>query len=605
MSPPPPPVPPPPAPPPDDPLVGVELNGYQIRSVMAEGGMGKVYLAVHPLVGAKAAIKVMLPQFAADVEQSERFVREARVLATLNHDRILKIMGFGNLEDGRQYMITEHLEGASLERIIEREAPMPPAKALALVDQILDALSAAHAAGVVHRDLKPANVIVKQVGTTTERKLKLLDFGLARARVLQAPVDPSMPLNKASQVMGTPEYMAPEQARGFAPTPASDLYSVGVILFELLTHRLPFLATGVIEMMRHHVSTPPPRVGVLVPSIPPELENLVHQLLSKTPEERGAPAERVRQKVQALLRELAEPEARKLTTGEVKAMPRPGAPTTAEATSRSNPAARVPQPVAESQRSSGNLRPAGPVPEARASGPRPSSSGEARGSSANAGSNRDLKPQITPASPVERDKPPSSGSIPVVTPTAQPKVDPAYAAARERAMPQVKSNNAAFAIAFVLSIGLAVLVGMGLERYLASKRAPTPAPVVAVPVVSTPAAVAPDNPVLDALNAGVEPPDAGAAPVVRDAPVIVATPEARDPQELCKDVAHWRSELLGNVKALMSVYKAEHPGAVTEEPPLKELSELRNKGLAVDAVDACVKLQKGIDAWELKHIKVP
>ena len=587
MSPPPsspPPQPPqqPPQPAEDDPLVGVELNGYQIRSVMAEGGMGKVYLAVHPLVGAKAAIKVMLPQFAADQEQSERFVREARVLATLNHDRILKIMGFGNLEDGRQYMITEHLEGASLERIIEREAPMPPARALALVDQILDALNAAHAAGVVHRDLKPANVIVKTVGT--ERKLKLLDFGLARARVLQAPVDPSMPLNKASQVMGTPEYMAPEQARGLAPTPASDLYSVGVMLFEMLAHRLPFLATGVIEMMRHHVSTPPPRVGVLVPSISPELETLVHQLLSKAPEERGAPAERVRQKVQALLRELSEPEARKFATGEMKAMPRPGVQITAEPSSRSNPSARVPQPI-DTSRSSGNLR-----------SPVPSPTGEQRTSNPGLRS-----PAALPDNPLERDKPPSSGSIPIVTPTAPAKVDPAYAAARERAMPQVKRSSAAFAIAFVLSLGLAVLVGMGLERHLASTRAPAATPVVAAPLDPTPVVVVPTPPT--GPVAGAAEVDAGAA-VIPDEPVLVATPEVRDPQELCKDVARWRSELLGNVKALMSVYKAEHPGAVPEKQPLKELAELRNKGLAVDAVEACVKIQKGIDDWELKHIKV-
>jgi serine/threonine protein kinase len=609
----------PPSEPPSDPLVGIELNGYQIRSVMAEGGMGKVYLGVHPMVGAKAAIKVMLPQFAEDQEQVERFVREARVLATLNHDRIVKIMGFGTLPDGRQYMITEHLEGALLSRLIEREAPMNPARALNLLDQMLDALSAAHAAGVVHRDLKPANVIVKAVGT--EKKLKLLDFGLARARVVQANADPTMPLNKASQVMGTPEYMAPEQARGFAPTPASDLYSLGVMAFEMLTHRLPFLATNVFEMMKHHVNTTPPKIGVLVPSMPQALEDLVTQLLSKAPEDRGAPAERVRKVVQQILRELPEPEnpARKMSTGEWKIVQGGGGAPITAAPSKKHPtlvpgeqraitataSARMPAPVitptgSDAARAKMHT-PQGPLPVGDLS-------------------RRPSNPAATPTSESSRklaaltaEPARSPANIPVgspATPQAMPvaKVDPAWAAAREKAQPQQPVRHGVSPVVLFFCIAVAALCGIGYERYRASKV--TAASAGAMVEISPSAKPAPGGSVKVDPAAVLPPPvvagpDSGggveAAPPAK--PVEVATPEVRDPRTLCKDVPHWRNELLDNVKTMRSLYLSTHPGSKADKPPVTRLTILRDQGMAVATSAECEKVQKHIDDWETQNMK--
>ena len=288
-------------------MIGLEINGYQVRAVIGSGGMGKVYLGVHPLIGAKAAIKVLLPHFAADQAQTDRFIREARVLSSLNHDRIVKITGFGVLPDGRNYMVMEHLEGAPLSRLIELESPMPASKVLALVDQILDALSAAHAAGIVHRDLKPMNVLVLRSGT--DRKVKLLDFGLARAQALRLPQDLERALDKGSLVMGTPEYVPPEQVRGQPPTPASDLYSLGVIMFELLTKRLPFSGETAGDMVAHHLRDQAPRVSSVIPVVPALLDELVAAMLSKVPEERGAPAEKIRRIVQKLAKDLAEQDA--------------------------------------------------------------------------------------------------------------------------------------------------------------------------------------------------------------------------------------------------------------------------------------------------------
>ncbi|MBL8950705.1 MAG: serine/threonine protein kinase [Myxococcaceae bacterium] len=286
-----------------DPLIGQRLGDFVVEQPLAAGGMGVVYRAKHPLIGRLAAIKVLKPEFATDTEQTDRFLKEAQALSAIKHRGIIEIIGFGNTSDGRQYMTTEFLDGEPLDAVLAREAPMPALRVLGLCDEILHALSAAHKSGVVHRDLKPSNVFLA-VQSTGERIVKLLDFGLAKQNpVTLAQVSDGV-LAKASLVAGTPEYIAPEQARGFAPTPRTDLYCLGVMMFEMLSGTLPFKAVGVVDMLKKHVYEAPPKLASRVSNLPEAVYELVDAMLEKDPEKRPGSAELVRQQVLRLTRQL-------------------------------------------------------------------------------------------------------------------------------------------------------------------------------------------------------------------------------------------------------------------------------------------------------------
>jgi eukaryotic-like serine/threonine-protein kinase len=287
---------------PTDSLIGMKLGEFLVEEQVAAGGMGIVYRGQHPLIGRKVAIKVLRPSFAADPEAMSRFLKEARAIAAIQHPGVIDIMGFGEVPqpDGRQYMVMEFLEGETLEALMQRERPMSPGRALVFTDEILDALWAAHRSGVVHRDLKPANIYIQRQSTGT-RNAKLVDFGLARV-ASHAEVDRGS--GRASLVAGTPEYVSPEQARGLAATPRTDLYCLGVTLFEMVTGRLPFTGTGVLDLMNAHVNQPAPRATAFVPGLPPALDQFIAQLLKKDPDERPVSADVARQMVQRLRREL-------------------------------------------------------------------------------------------------------------------------------------------------------------------------------------------------------------------------------------------------------------------------------------------------------------
>src|SRR3954469_8614947 len=287
----------------NDPLIGQRLGDFVVEQPLAAGGMGVVYRAKHPLIGRQAAIKVLKPEFAADAEQTDRFLKEAQALSAIKHRGIIEIIGFGNTPDGRQYMTTEFLDGESLEAVIGREGPMPAMRVLGLSEEILPPLSGAHKSQGVHRDLKPSNVFLAHQWTG-ERIVKLLDFGLAKQSPVTLAEVAEGPLAKASLVAGTPEYIAPEQARGLAPTPRTDLYCVGVMMFEMLSGTLPFKADSIVEMLKKHVYEAPPLLSGRVSNLPDALYDLVGQLLEKDPEKRPASAEIVRQQVQRLTRQL-------------------------------------------------------------------------------------------------------------------------------------------------------------------------------------------------------------------------------------------------------------------------------------------------------------
>jgi serine/threonine-protein kinase len=280
----------------------MQLGDFVVEKAVAWGGMGIIYRAVHPLIGRKVAIKVLRPSFASDPEQVSRFLAEAKAVAAIKHRGIIDIIGFGKVPDGRQYMVMEFLDGESLEAVMLREGPMTPARALALIEQVLDALSAAHQAGVVHRDLKPANVYIAQQSDGS-RYVKVVDFGLAR----QASVaELNRQSGKASIMAGTPEYFSPEQARGTAATPRTDLYCLGVMLFEMMTGQLPFAGDTLFDLLNGHLNIVPPRASTKVANLPPAVDDLIAQLLAKQPELRPSSAEVARQQVLRIIKKLKE-----------------------------------------------------------------------------------------------------------------------------------------------------------------------------------------------------------------------------------------------------------------------------------------------------------
>lgn len=291
-----------------DPLIGAELGGFQVVRLIAAGGMGLVYEALHPAIGRRAAVKVLKPEVAADAEWTKRFLSEARALGAIKHRNLIEVLNFGKTLDGREFLMMEFLDGEPLDAYIRRMGSLAPMVALGIVDQILNGLAEAHKKGVVHRDLKPANVFLLREHNG-ELLVKVLDFGLARQDAISL-LDPAVLHAKrddgASLLAGTPEYIAPEQAQGKKVDHAADLYSLGVMLYEMLTGALPFEAESVTRLLQKHLSERPPRLSTVMSNAPEGLEELVESLLQKEPENRPSSADVARATVQRLLKKLSQ-----------------------------------------------------------------------------------------------------------------------------------------------------------------------------------------------------------------------------------------------------------------------------------------------------------
>jgi serine/threonine-protein kinase len=257
-----------------DPVVGE----YRVLRRLGKGGMCDVYEAVHTLIGKRVALKVLSHEAAARPEAAQRFLLEAQTVNAIGHPNIVDIFGFGELGDGRKYFVMELLEGEPLSSHLKAHAPLPAQDVVELLDQILDALGAVHAAGIVHRDLKPANIFLVNAARGG-RYVKLLDFGIAKELKVERNLTGSF------DVLGTPQYMAPEQARGTATT-RSDLYSLGCIAFLMLTGQHVFKANNFVDLVSLHLTQPPPRPSTLAGGIPTELEDVVLKLLEKDPSNR-------------------------------------------------------------------------------------------------------------------------------------------------------------------------------------------------------------------------------------------------------------------------------------------------------------------------------
>lgn len=252
---------------------------YRVIERVGVGGMADVYRAEDVQLGREVALKVLHRRFAQDAEFVERFRREAQAAASLVHPNVVTIFNRGE-HDGTYYIAMEYLPGRSLKRLIAEKGPLPQAEALAIALQIARAAGFAHSRGVIHRDLKSQNVIVDEQGS-----VKVTDFGIARA-------GPSE-ITETGSILGTAQYLSPEQAQGLPVSPRSDLYSIGVILFEMLTGRLPFEGDSAVSIALKHISEPPPPLEQLRPDVDPRLADLVRRLLEKDPERRPASAAEV------------------------------------------------------------------------------------------------------------------------------------------------------------------------------------------------------------------------------------------------------------------------------------------------------------------------
>jgi len=263
----------------DDPRAHVEVDGrYEVLEPLGEGGMGTVYKVRHVALDRLFAMKVLRRDLAADPDLAKRFVQEARATAAIRHPCVVAITDFGDMEDGVPYFVMELLEGETLATRIRARGLVPPRAALAIGKQIADGLSASHAANVIHRDLKPDNVFL--VGRrAAEEEIRIVDFGAAK-------IVGGSKLTRPGIVFGTPYYMSPEQASGQPIDGRADVYSLGILLYEMVTGRVPFEAETYMGVLTKHLFQAPPRM--VVPSGAPlgDLEAIVMRALQKDPADR-------------------------------------------------------------------------------------------------------------------------------------------------------------------------------------------------------------------------------------------------------------------------------------------------------------------------------
>jgi serine/threonine-protein kinase len=266
-----------------------QLGQYRLLRRIGTGGMGDVYLAEHQLLKRPCAVKLIRPACADDRRAQERFEREVRLTATLLHPNTVEIYDYGRAEDGTYYYVMEYLRGLGLADLVERHGPLPPARAVYLLRQVCGALREAHEAGLIHRDIKPSNIFAARRGGV-EDIAKLLDFGLVRP----SATDPTAHLSGEGQILGTPLFMSPEQARGGRSLDErSDIYSLGAVAYYLLTGRPPFEGEGGIAVMIAHARDPVVPPSQLRPGIPDDLELVVLRCLAKDPADRFPDAERL------------------------------------------------------------------------------------------------------------------------------------------------------------------------------------------------------------------------------------------------------------------------------------------------------------------------
>ncbi|MCA9550784.1 MAG: protein kinase, partial [Myxococcales bacterium] len=295
-----------------DKLVGQLLAGkYKILKKIGEGGMGSVYIATQEPIDRKVAVKVLLGKLAEDEIAVKRFEQEARAISKMQHPNTVTIYDFGRTsedEDDRLYIVMEYLKGQTLTQVLRKDKVLAPARACKVVRQVCASLADAHATGIIHRDLKPDNIFLTEVGGDKDW-VKVLDFGVAKL----ADSEGAGTLTQTGMIFGTPKYMSPEQAEGRPIDYRADIYALGVVLYELLVGRPPFIADTPVGLLLKHISEPPPPFSKVRPDlqIDPRLEAITMRALDKRPDAR-------QQMVAELAAELEAFE--RIATGQVPAM---------------------------------------------------------------------------------------------------------------------------------------------------------------------------------------------------------------------------------------------------------------------------------------------
>lgn len=255
--------------------VGSTVAGrYRVVEPLGVGGMASVFVAEDDVLGRRVALKVLHPHLAADDDFAVRFEREATAAASLNHPNVVQVFDRGGSGDGQPWIVMELVDGPTLKQVVTREGRLEPDRAGRLVLQAARGVASAHAVGIVHRDLKPHNILVD-----AEDRARVADFGIARASTHYT-------LTQVGSILGTPEYLSPEQARGERATPASDVYALGVVLYELLAGAPPFQGDTAVVIAARHVDESPPRLDGVRPGLPAALVQGVERALSKRPAER-------------------------------------------------------------------------------------------------------------------------------------------------------------------------------------------------------------------------------------------------------------------------------------------------------------------------------
>lgn len=262
-----------------DTLLGSTIGSYRIAAKVGSGGMGTVYRAIHPNIGSRVAIKVLSHDSARDNEAVNRFFDEARTVNLIRHDNIVNILDVARLPDGRPFIVMEMLDGVSLKTIL-RQGPLAVSELGRITITVLDALAAAHEHGVAHRDLKPDNVMISPSGRVT-----LVDFGIAKI----AGSRPDAVRTETGVILGTPQYMSPEQAQGRSVDARTDIYAMGIMMYEMITGVRPFEGDSLFEILRQQVSEPP-RPPSQLAVVPADLEQIMLLAMAKAPEQRFATA---------------------------------------------------------------------------------------------------------------------------------------------------------------------------------------------------------------------------------------------------------------------------------------------------------------------------
>jgi serine/threonine protein kinase len=322
---------------------GVVAERYHILKKLGEGGMGAVYLGEHVKMGRKSAIKVMSGQMANDAEAIARFNREAANASRINHPNVCAIYDFGETADGLIYLAMEFIEGGSLGDLLDHEGAIPVKRAAAILSQTADALQAAHDLGIVHRDLKPDNIMLTR-GREGADVVKVVDFGIAKAMTGEE----GQKVTKTGLVVGTPEYMSPEQLSGDVLDGRSDIYSLALVFYRMVTGTLPFDADSAQEMMIKRLTDEPRTLSTVRPDLgaPPALENAIHKALARMPGERYTSAVEFARDVSRSVEGLAQ-QATSITDAATQVISaQSGAEATAQlAPTRAGPAQRAPAPT--------------------------------------------------------------------------------------------------------------------------------------------------------------------------------------------------------------------------------------------------------------------